>query len=157
MFTFFPRQITQRSLPSPQERTKALRAQPLLSAQLITDRHAVTSNTAKPSPASAQPWHSRGASPARQLPAQPSREKPAGPGALEERPSPPEHTFPTETSGNACRSAQPRRGSGGITASTAPAPLLWPREAAGGKRNKRQNKTEKGEVVRVAVRLRARM
>lgn len=149
MFTFFPRQITQRSLPSPHDRKKALRAQPLLWAQLITDGHAVTSNTPEPPQRAPSP----GASPARQLPAQPSREKPAGPGALEKRSSPPVHTFPKETSGNACSSAQ----RGGITASTAPAPLLWPREAAGEKRNKRQNKTEKGEVVRVAVRLRARM
>lgn len=48
MFTFFPRQSMQRFLRTPHKRTKALKAQPLLSAQLITHGDTVTPNTPDP-------------------------------------------------------------------------------------------------------------
>lgn len=68
MFTFLPRQNTRRFFKSPHKRSKALEVQTSLSPQLIIDGDTATSNTSKPSPAGAQPSHSRWlASQARQL------------------------------------------------------------------------------------------
>lgn len=134
MFTFLPRQIMQRFLRSPAQAYSGTESTAFaMGTAHHTRRHSYPKHRQTlpgKRTAPAHPNHDN----FQPSPAEPERaEEAAGPGALHRsvpaaprrHRSPPVRTFPTETSGNPCWSAQPRRGQRWDRGedSTCPAPL----------------------------------
>lgn len=148
MFTFFPRQSMQRFLRTPHKRTKAVKAQPLLSAQLITHGDTVTPNTPDPPQQRSAPAGTTSLQPGR------GRRRRCR-SRLLDRSVPAPRTPSQGNLGKSLReavSAQPRWDQHLLLSSASARPAPRHREVGG---KSTQQKKKKAEVARFGVRLRA--